>query len=74
MKGHLFIGGDLKRNSSDALKQDIIGKKMTEIVPGIEKTDRYPKYLKVLETGKSIFLEEIVANPKFGDRILSVRA
>lgn len=55
-------------------KGDLIGKQMKEIFPGIEKTDRYTKYLKVLETGKSIFIEEIVTHPKFGNRVISIRA
>jgi diguanylate cyclase (GGDEF)-like protein/PAS domain S-box-containing protein len=41
-------------------KEDIIGKNITEILEGIEKTERYKKYLEVIETGDPYFLEEFI--------------
>lgn len=48
------------------IKQDVIGKRIEEFNPGIEKTDRYRAYVEVLETGKSKVLEEIRQHPKLG--------
>ncbi|MHA1968424.1 MAG: PAS domain-containing protein, partial [Candidatus Hodarchaeales archaeon] len=64
----------LNRFPDGAIKEDLIGKHMLELFPGIEETDRYSKYLSVIESGEPVFIEEIIANPKFGERYLSVRA
>ena len=55
-------------------KEDIIGKNMTELAPGIEETDRYDGYLEVLETGESFFADDFIPHPKFGDIYLTVKA
>ena len=55
-------------------KKDIVGRNITEMVPGIEETDRYKKYLDVIKTGNPIFMEDITPNPEFGNKYVDVRA
>ncbi len=55
-------------------KGDLIGRSMTEVVPGLEETDRYSGYLGVLETGKPYITETYSSNPIFGDKWLETRA
>jgi len=55
-------------------KGDLIGRRMTEVVPGLEKTERYGGYLRVLETGKPYTTETYSPNPMFGERWLETRA
>ncbi|MBE9550741.1 MAG: PAS domain S-box protein, partial [Proteobacteria bacterium] len=55
-------------------KEDILGKNMTELAPGIRDTGRYDAYLKVLETGKPYFTDGIVRHRKFGDMQVSIKA
>lgn len=56
-----------------ANKEDMIGKNMKEILPGIEKTERYKKYLSVLETGEPYRGEEFFNHPRFGEVWTDVR-
>jgi hypothetical protein len=52
------------------LKRDqIIGKHISEVSPGIEDTPRYQLYLEVLHTGKSIFLDETRTHPSLGNYV-----
>jgi PAS domain S-box-containing protein len=55
-------------------KEDVLGKNMTELSPGIRETGRYDEYLKVLETGKPFFADDIVPSPTLGNRYLTQRA
>jgi len=55
-------------------KEDVIGKNILEISPGLEKTERYDSYYEVIKTGKSLYFDDIVPVPKFGNRHLSVTA
>ena len=55
-------------------KEDLIGKHISEIVPGIEQTERFKLYKRVLDTGKPLTIEEINPNEKFGPRSLYVKA
>ena len=55
-------------------KKDLIGKHISEIVPGIEQTERFKLYKRVLETGDPLIIEEIITNKKFGPRTLYVKA
>jgi PAS domain S-box-containing protein len=53
---------------------DIIGKLMTELSPGIDDTDRFVGFRRVLETGQPYFVESYQNDPKFGGRWMSLWA
>ena len=55
-------------------REDIIGENIARIVPHIEESGRYDAYKKVVETGEPLFIEDLLPDPKFGDRHLCVRA
>jgi hypothetical protein len=58
----------------ETTKEDLIGKNILEISPGLEKTGRYDKYCEVIKTGKPIYFDDVVPGHRFGNRHLSVRA
>lgn len=66
--------GVLKRFPDETKREDIIGKHITEIFPALEHTDRFKKYLKVLETGEPILIETFSPLPGLGDRFVSTQA
>jgi len=55
-------------------REEVIGKNILDMTPGIDKTLRYKKYLEVLKTGKPYFKEKIEGHPRFGDRLINVKA
>ncbi len=55
-------------------KKDIIGIHLTEMVPGIEKTERYKKYLEVLETEIPVIIDEYDVPTRLGTQYFSSRA
>ena len=55
-------------------KEDLVGKNILEISPGLEETGRYDMYREVIETGKPLTIEDFAPHPKFGARHLSVKA
>ena len=57
-------------------KEDLIGKNILDIAPGLKKTGRYDKYLDVLKTGKPFSTEDVIFNRLDGSMsvFLSVRA
>ena len=56
--------------ASEALR----GMNLAEIVPDIRGTGRYDRYLDVLKTGESYFLNDLVSHTKFGDVHLRLKA
>ncbi len=54
-------------------KEDMVGKPMLELSPGLKKTGRYEMYLNVVKTGKPFHAEDIIPHSKYGDICLSVR-
>ncbi|MFC1461639.1 ATP-binding protein, partial [Verrucomicrobiota bacterium] len=44
-----------------------------EILPTLEKTERYGKYLEVLKTGKPFFTDDVVPGQQFGQRHLAIK-
>lgn len=59
---------------ADTTKEKLIGKNMLEIAPTIKETGRYEKYLNVIKTGESLVLNDIISDPKFGNRYLTIKA
>jgi signal transduction histidine kinase len=55
-------------------KEDILGKNLLDIVPDLKKTNRYDEYLKVIETGKPFFAEDVIPSAIFGHRHISIKA
>ena len=52
------------------LKRDqVIGKHLTQVSPGIEETPRYQLYLKVLHSGESVFIDETRTHPSLGNYV-----
>jgi hypothetical protein len=50
-------------------REDIIGKNVREISPGIEETERYAFYKEVLETGKPKTIDEVRLHPSLGSYV-----
>jgi PAS domain S-box-containing protein len=50
-------------------REQIIGKHITQVSPGIEETTRYLLYLQVLRTGEPIFIDETRTHPSLGNYI-----
>jgi len=55
-------------------KEEIIGKNILDIIPALKKTDRYNKYMEVINTGKPFFMDGFIPDPRFRDIHLSVRS
>jgi two-component system sporulation sensor kinase A len=60
-------------------KKDILGRHITDIVPGIENTVRYGKYLDVIKTGISCSIEDVTSedvtsDPASGNKHIDVKA
>lgn len=55
-------------------KEKLIGKNILEIVPSLKESGRYESYLNVLKTGKPLFLDDVITDPKFGDQHLTLEA
>ncbi len=55
-------------------EENLRGKHMLEISPGLKETGRYDEYIKVLKTGEPVHFEYTVPDPRFGERDLSVSA
>lgn len=55
-------------------REDLLRKNILELSPGLKETERYNKYLEVIETGKPITFKEVGPYTKFGNVILSISA
>ncbi|KKK93374.1 hypothetical protein LCGC14_2693520, partial [marine sediment metagenome] len=55
-------------------RDDVIGKHILEISPGLEKTGRYDEYLNVIKTGKPFYTDDATQPPKFRNIHLSINA
>jgi signal transduction histidine kinase/FixJ family two-component response regulator len=54
-------------------KEDVLGKHMLELIPGLEGTGRYEKYREVVETGNPIFYDSIKLHPSIGDIEIAIK-
>ena len=54
-------------------KTNIIGKRLTDIFPDIKGSDRYNKYLEVIQTGEPCYIEDTTPDPMFGHRYFNIR-
>ncbi|MCP5103530.1 MAG: PAS domain S-box protein [bacterium] len=55
-------------------EEDVIGKNLLELVPGLKETGRYDKYMDVIRTGKHFLGEMVRPHSKFGDVYLNIKA
>jgi PAS domain S-box-containing protein len=55
-------------------KNDLVGSHLTKMVPNIDKTDRYQKYLDVIKTGIPIQIDDIRGEGPFKKNYYSIRA
>ncbi len=54
--------------------ENLRGKHILDIAPGLKKTGRYDEYVKVVKTGEPLYFHDIVPDSQFGDRRLSLNA
>lgn len=64
---------EVARSQINLKKEDIIGKNLCDMIPGIEKTDRYKKYQEVIKNGKS-FQVEVFNHPFSPNRTILIKA
>ena len=50
-------------------REQIVGKQLGEISPGIEKTERYQQYREILRTGTPLVLDESRTHPSVGNYV-----
>lgn len=55
-------------------RDKMIGKNILEISPSLKETERYDKYLNVIKTGESLLLNDMIPDPKIGDRHIILNA
>ena len=55
-------------------KSTKIGNNILQIVPFLEKSGRYEKYLDVMKSGKSLFFEDLIPDEKFGNKTINIKA
>ncbi|HSY60988.1 MAG TPA: ATP-binding protein [Cytophaga sp.] len=54
-------------NALHVNREQIVGKNLSEISPNIEETKRYKIYQEVLQTGKSVVLDDVQLHPSLGN-------
>ncbi|MHC4623329.1 MAG: PAS domain S-box protein [Planctomycetota bacterium] len=57
-----------------AKKRDVVGRNLVDLYPHEKETGRYDMYRQVIETGKPLFVDDVVPHADFGSFRLSVRA
>ncbi len=55
-------------------RADIIGKNILDVFPDVEESGRYIEYSEVIETGKSLFMRELISHHKFGKLVVDMKA
>ncbi len=48
-------------------REQIVGKNISEISPGIKETERYKLYQEVMQTGKPLIIDEVRMHPSLGN-------
>jgi len=55
-------------------REQVIGLNLEDISPDLKKSGRYEQYMKVMETGQPLIIEDFATHPKFGDIYVSIKA
>ncbi|MDK1032671.1 MAG: PAS domain-containing protein, partial [Planctomycetia bacterium] len=58
----------------DLSKEEIVGKNILDILPGLREAGRYDKYQEVLETGKPFSTDGLALRQRHGEVYLNIRA
>ncbi|NIM06690.1 MAG: PAS domain-containing protein, partial [Armatimonadetes bacterium] len=64
----------LKTFAPGAKKTEMMGKNILELVPTLKKTGRYERYLEVIRTAKPVHIDDIVIDPRYGEKRVAVGA
>ncbi len=64
----------MKLLKSGTDKEALIGKNILELAPDVKESGRYDKYLKVIKTGKPLYIDDIAPHPRFGDKRFLLKA
>ncbi len=65
---------DMAMKSFKLDRESMIGMSMFDIYPHVKNTDRYEKYLQVIETGNPIVEEDVYILPERGNKYVSIKA
>jgi len=55
-------------------KEDVIGTNVLQWAPSLKPTGRYDKYVEVIRTGEPLFADDIVIDPRLGEKHVSLKA
>jgi PAS domain S-box-containing protein len=55
-------------------KEEVLGRNLLDMVPGLEGTNRLEDYRNVIETGQPVSFDDVVSHTMYGDIHVSVRA
>jgi len=58
----------------ESTKENLLGKNILDIALSLKETGRYDKYVAVKDTGEPLYFDDIIPDPIFGDRHLSIKA
>ena len=64
----------VKTFAPGARMTEMIGKNILELVPTLKKTGRHERYLEVIRTAKPFHVDDVILDPKFGERRVAVTA
>jgi PAS domain S-box-containing protein len=60
--------------SAETRREDLLGRDIVEVAPGIEKTPMYEEYKRVLSTGEPYIADKVQVIPSLGNRWASIHA
>jgi len=55
-------------------KEGLIGKNILDLVPGLRQSGRYERYRQVIKTGRPFQVDDLIVDPKFGERRVRVKS
>ncbi len=55
-------------------RDQIIGLNLGDLSPDLKTSGRYEQYMKVMETGQPLIIEDLAVHPKFGDIYVNIKA
>jgi len=55
-------------------RDKLIGLNILDIAPSLKESGRYDMYANVIKTGESLLIDDLIPDPQFGDRYLTLKA